>query len=153
LMEERIGMIEQVKGHKDAAKEAFGRALEEDLSYFPAHVQLAYLGLSSGDTAAVTTEMDMAVQIKPDDAGIRYQYGYALGELNRLKEAEVQLKKAVELDSDFAAPHYVLAEVYEASGRRPDALKEIRAFLSMSAKSDPRREEAEQIEAILVGSQ
>jgi len=101
----------------------------------------------------VTTEMDMAVQIKPDDAGIRYQYGFALGSLNRLKDAEVQLKKALELDSDFAAPHFVLSEVYQASGRRPDALKEMQAFLNSAAKNDPRREEAEQMAAILGGPQ
>ena len=152
LMEQRIGLIEHVKGHNKAAKDAFGRALEEDLSYFPAHVQLALMGLESGDTASVTSEMDMAVQIKPDDAGIRYQYGFALGSLNRLKDAEVQLKKALELDPDFAAPHFILSEVYQASGRKPDALKEIQAFLSLAAKSDPRRDEAEQMAAILGGS-
>ena len=152
LMEQRIGLIEHVKGHNKAAKDAFGRALEEDLSYFPAHVQLALMGLESGDTASVTSEMDMAVQIKPDDAGIRYQYGFALGSLNRLKDAEVQLKKALELDPDFAAPHFILSEVYQASGRKPDALKEVQAFLSLAAKSDPRRDEAEQMAAILGGS-
>lgn len=153
LMEERIGLIHQVKGNTKAAKEAFGRALEEDLSYFPAHVQLALLGLETGDTATVMSEMDVAVQIKPDDAGVRYQYGFALGSLNKLKDAEVQLKKAVELDPDFAAPHFILSEVYQATRRKPDALTEIKAFLSLSAKTDPRREEAEQIEAILGGSQ
>jgi tetratricopeptide (TPR) repeat protein len=153
LMEQRIGLIEHVKGHNKEAKYAFGRALEEDLSYFPAHVQLALLALENGDTAAVTSEMELAVQIKPDDAGIRYQYGFALGSLNRLHEAEVQLKKAIELDSDFAVPHFVLSQVYEASGRRADALKEIRAFLALAAKSDPRHEEAEQMEALLAGSQ
>jgi len=152
LMEQRIGLIEHVKGHNKAAKDAFGRALEEDLSYFPAHVQLALMGLESGDSVSVTSEMDMAVQIKPDDAGIRYQYGFALGSLNRLKDAEVQLKKALELDPDFAAPHFILSEVYQASGRKPDALKEIQAFLSLAAKSDPRRDEAEQMAAILGGS-
>ena len=153
LMEERIGLIEHVKGHNQAARDAFGRALTEDLSYFPAHVQLALLALETGDTATVTTEMDMAVQIKPDDPGIRYQYGFALGSLNRLKDAEVQLKKALELDPDFAAPHFVLSEVYQAGGRRPDALKEMQAFLSSAAKNDPRREEAEQMAAILGGPQ
>jgi len=126
LMEQRIGLIEHVKGHNKAAKDAFGRALEEDLSYFPAHVQLALMGLESGDSVSVTSEMDMAVQIKPDDAGIRYQYGFALGSLNRLKDAEVQLKKALELDPDFAAPHFILSEVYQASGRKPDALRRSR---------------------------
>ncbi len=153
LMEQRIGMIEHIKGDKAAAREAFGRALQEDLSYFPAHVQLAYLGLESGDTTSVISEMDLAVAIRPDDPGIRYQYGFALGSLNKLKDAEVQLKKAIELDPDFAAPRFVLGEVYQASKRRPDALKEFEAFLALSAMSDPRRDEATQMVAILSGSQ
>jgi len=153
LMEERIGMIHRVKGDKAAAREAFGRALAEDLSYFPAHVQLAYLGLEAGDTATVMNEMDLAVSIKPDDPGIRYQYGFALGSLNRLKEAETQLKKAIELDPEFAAPHFTLADVYQASGRKPEAAKEYETFLSLAAKNDTRREEADQMMAILKGSQ
>lgn len=153
LMEERIGMIQRVKGNRDAAREAFGRALEEDLSYYPAHLQLAYLALEKGDTAAVTNEMELAVQIKPDDAGIRFAYGYQLGSLNHLKEAEPQLRKAIQLDPDFAAPHFVLADVLQGSGRRAEALKEFETFLALAAATDPRREEASQLAAILKGSQ
>jgi tetratricopeptide (TPR) repeat protein len=153
LMEERIGMIQSVKGDKAGAREAFGRALAEDLSYFPAHVQLAYLGLESRDTATVMNEMDLAVSIRPDDPGIRYQYGFALGSLNKLKEAEVQLTKSIELDPDFAAPHFTLADVYQASGRKPQAIKEYETFLSLAAKNDTRREEADQMMAILKGSE
>ena len=153
LMEERIGMIEHVKGDKAAAREAFGRALQEDLSYYPAHVQLAYLALEGGDTATVMNEMDLAVQIDPDDAGVRYQYGYALGSLNKLKEAEVQLKKAIELDPDFAAPHFVLADVFQAQTRKAEALKEFRSFLSLASLRDPRRDEATELAGILSASQ
>lgn len=153
LMEQRIGMIERVKGNKTAARDAFGRALQEDLSYFPAHVQLAFLSLESGDTATVLSEMDLAVQLKPDAPGIRFQYGYALGTLNKLKEAEAQLKKAIDLDPDFAVSHFALAEVYVASGRKADALKEIQAFLALAAANDTRREEAAQMAVILGGPQ
>ena len=152
LMEERIGLIHRAKGDRNAAREAFGRALEEDLSYYPAHVQLAYLGLDGGDTSAVSNEMDLAVQIKPDDPGIRFAYGYALGSLNRLKEAEPQLRKAIELDPDFAAPHFVLADVLQATGRRADAIKEFQAFLTLAATNDPRREEASQMVGVLEGA-
>jgi tetratricopeptide (TPR) repeat protein len=151
LMEQRIGMIERIKGNKAGARDAFGRAIQEDLSYFPAHIQLAFLALESGDTATVLSEMDLAVQIKPDAPGIRFQYGYALGTLNKLKDAELQLKKAIELDPDFAVSHFLLAEVYMASGKKPDALKEAQAYLALSAANDPRREEATQMATLLGG--
>ena len=153
LMEERIGMIQHVKGNRDAAREAFGRALEEDLSYWPAHLQLAYLALERGDTAAVSNEMELAVQIKPDDPVIRFEYGYSLGTLNHLKEAEPQLRKAIELDSDFAQPHFVLAEVLQGTGRRPEALKEFDTFLALASAVDPRRQEATEMAGLLRGSQ
>jgi tetratricopeptide (TPR) repeat protein len=127
--------------------------LQEDLSYYPAHVQLAYLALEGGDTATVMNEMDLAVQISPNDPGIRYQYGYALGSLNKLKEAEVQLTKAIELDPDFAAPHFVLADVFQAQTRKAEALKEFRSFLSLASLRDTRRDEATELAGILSASQ
>src|SRR5689334_9446394 len=79
LLEHSIGLIQQRLGNDAAAKEAFGRALQEDLSYFPAHLQLAYIGINAKDTSMALSEMDLAVQIRPDDAMLRYTYGYALG--------------------------------------------------------------------------
>ena len=149
LMESRIAMIEQVKGNKAAAAEAFGRALQEDLSYFPAHVNLAYLALETGDAETVISEMNLAVDIRPDDPGIRYRYGYALGTVSKLEEAEVQLKKAVELDPDYAAPHFTLGEVYQAGGHKPQAIKAYETFLALSAANDVRRPEANDVLALL----
>jgi tetratricopeptide (TPR) repeat protein len=149
LMEERIGMIHRAIGDDSAATEAFGRALEEDLSYFPAHVQLGFLALDKKDTTTAASEMDLAVQIRPDDAGLRYQYGFTLGALNRLTQAEEQLTKSIELDPIYAAPHFVLGQVAEAQGKLPIALREYQSFLALSPLNDPRRQEASQEVAIL----
>ncbi|MGH7651273.1 MAG: hypothetical protein ACREMS_05465 [Gemmatimonadaceae bacterium] len=145
LMEQRIAIIHHVMGDDSAAKEAFGRALEEDLSYFPAHVQLGFLALQHRDTATARSEMDLAVQIRPDDPGLRYQYGYTLGALHLLPQAEEQLKKAIELDPDYAAPHFVLGQVSEALDKLPAALQEYELFLALSSRNDPRRAEALQV--------
>lgn len=149
ILEQRIGMIHHVAGNEAAAKEAFGRALQEDLSYFPAHVQLAYLGLEKGDTATANSEMDLAVQLRPQDAGLRFQYGFILGSMSKLQPAEEQLRKAIELDPPFAAPHYVLGQVLQALGNRQGAIQEYQTFLSMSSRHDPRRDEAVQTIEIL----
>jgi tetratricopeptide (TPR) repeat protein len=149
LMEERIGMIQHALGHKDAAKEAFGRALQEDLSYFPAHVQLGYLALESGDTATAISELDLAVEIRPDDAGLRYQYGYALATLGKHREAEAQLEKAATIDPEFATPHFLLGLVAESLGNKPAALQHYQTFLSVAPANDTRRQEASQTVEIL----
>ena len=57
LLEHSIGLVQQRLGNKSAAKEAFGRALQEDLSYFPAHVQLAYLALDGKDTTTLESQL------------------------------------------------------------------------------------------------
>ena len=153
LLEHSIGLIQQRLGNEAAAKEAFGRALQEDLSYFPAHVQLAYLGINTKDTAMALSEMDLAVQIRPDDPLLRYTYGYALGTSGRYEDAQVQLRKAIEVDPYFAAPYYVLGQVLDALGKPDDASAQYKTFLARASLQDLRRKEAEERVAMTKGNQ
>jgi tetratricopeptide (TPR) repeat protein len=143
LMEQSIAMAHLRLGNTQAAREAFGRALQEDMAYFPAHMQLGYLALDSKDTATAVSEMDLAVQIRGDDPGLRYTYGFILGMIGKHKEAEEQLRKAAELNPAYAAPHYGLGKVLDAQQRSADALQEYRTFLALAARSDLRRPEVE----------
>jgi tetratricopeptide (TPR) repeat protein len=142
LMEHSIGMIHHRLGNMDAAKEAYGRALQEDLSYSPAHVQLAFLALETKDTTTALSELDLATQIRGDDPGLRYIYGFVLAMASKHKESEEHLRQAVALDPVYALPHYVLGQVLEAQGKQVEAANEYRAFLAMASRQDPRRAEA-----------
>lgn len=153
LAEQSVGIVQKRIGNTAAAREAFGRSLQEDLSYFPAHVQLAMLALDARDTATALSEMDLAVQIRPDDAGLRYLYGFTLAEVGRRAEAQQHLEKAIEYDSVYAAPRHTLAKVLEAEAKPEEALPHYRAFLSLAALSDLRRNEAETRIAALAGKQ
>jgi tetratricopeptide (TPR) repeat protein len=153
LLEHSIGLIQQRLGNDAAAKESFGRALQEDLSYFPAHVQLAYLGINAKDTSMALSEMDLAVQIRPDDPMLRYTYGYALGTSGRYEDAQVQLRKAIEADPYFAAPYYVLGQVLDALGKLDEASAQYKTFLARSSLQDLRRKEAEERVAMTKGDQ
>ena len=144
LLEHSIGLVQQRLGNEAAAKEAFGRALQEDLSYFPAHLQLAYIGINTKDTSMALSEMDLAVQIRPDDAFLRYTYGYALGATGRYADAQVQLVKAIEADPYYAAPYYVLGQVLDALGKLDDASAQYKTFLARASQQDLRRKEAEE---------
>ena len=143
LLEHSIALVHQRLGNKPAAKEAFARALEEDLSYFPAHVQLAYLALDANDTTTALSEMDLAVQIRGADPVLRYIYGYALATSGKYHEAEVQLRKAIEVNPVFAAPYHVLGLVLDGQGRGNEALAQFQTFLARASQSDSRRKEAE----------
>jgi len=144
LFEHSIGLVQERLGNAAAAKEAFGRALQEDLSYFPAHVQLGYLALEARDTATALSEMDLAVQIRGDDPTLRYVYGYSLAVSGKYPDAEVQLRKAIELDPVFAAPYNQLGEVLDSEGKGGDALTQYRSFLALASQSDLRRKDVEE---------
>jgi tetratricopeptide (TPR) repeat protein len=128
LLEHSVGLLHQRGGRTDQAREAYGRALQEDLSYAPAHVQMAMLALEQKDTTTAVSELELATQLQANSATIRHLYGVTLQSVAKHREAEEQLRKAIALEPWFAAPHFALAEY--------------RAFLAMSAQRDPRREAA-----------
>lgn len=138
LTEHSIAVVEQTLGHLDAAREAYGRALQEDLSYYPAHRELALMALDAKDTTTALTEMDLAVQLRADDAIARYLYGYTLFSTGRYSDAEVQLRKAVELNPVYAAPRFVLAQTLEKAGKPADALVEYRGFMARASRTNGR---------------
>jgi cytochrome c-type biogenesis protein CcmH/NrfG len=144
LLEHSIGMVHQRLGNVAAAKESFGRALQEDLSYFPAHMQLAYIAMNARDTTTALSELDLAVQIRPDDPMLHYTYGYALASVGKFEDAEVQLRKAIGVDPSFSASYYVLGQVLDALAKPADALGQYQAFLAHASRQDLRRKEAEQ---------
>lgn len=144
LMEHSIGLVQQRLGNTAAAKEAFGRALQEDLSYFPAHIQLGYMALEAKDTTTALSEMDLAVQIRADDPTLRYIYGYALVMSGKHKDAEEQLRKSIELDPVFASPYLALGHALDGEGKHDEALPQYQAFLAHASQVDMRRPEAQE---------
>ena len=144
LIEQSIGMTHVRRQEYNEAKEAFGRALQEDLAYSPAHVQLAYLALDRKDTTNAISEFDLAVQLRPDDAGLRYQYGWVLVESGKPAEAVTQLAKAIELNASYSLPYYALGNAHDKLGKKDEAAKAYRTFLAMAPKHDARRTEVMQ---------
>lgn len=127
IAEQSLAVPHQRLGHRDQAREAFGRALQEDLSFYPAHVQLGYMALEAKDTATALAEMDLATQLRPDDAAAQYTYGFTLAAVSHLPDAESHLREAIELDPVYAAPHFALGEVLEATMKTKDALADLRS--------------------------
>jgi tetratricopeptide (TPR) repeat protein len=142
LTEQSIGIVQLALGHADAAREAFGRALQEDLAYYPAHLQLAFLAIETKDTTTALTEMELATQLRDDDAGAHYLYGYTLEGAGKHADAEAQLRKAIALNPVYAAPLYVLGQTLESQGRKADAVAAYQDFLKRSALTDIRRDDA-----------
>jgi Tfp pilus assembly protein PilF len=144
LLEHSIGLAHYRKADVPAAREAFARAIQEDASFAPAHLQLGYMALEQADTAAALAEIGLAVQLRENDVALRYLYGDLLERVRRLDEAEEHLGRAVELNPDYALPYFALGRVHEARGAREKALENFVQFRARAALSDGRASDVNQ---------
>ncbi|MDB4911412.1 MAG: hypothetical protein JWO39_2235, partial [Gemmatimonadetes bacterium] len=137
MYDQSLGMIHEQAKHFDLARESYAHALEEDLSYFSAHTKLAMLQLAQGDTTSALTEMDLAVQLQPNDPVLRYNYATVLIRARRDGEAATQLTKAIAADPFYPAPHFLMARIADVEEYTEDAVKEYQQYISLTTKTDP----------------
>lgn len=152
VLEHAVGRAQELRGDTAAARDAYGRALQEDLSYYPAHVALASLALAAGDTAAGLSAYEMAVQLRGDEPQLRTTYGYLLGSAAKLPEAVEQLGKAVELEPYYAVPHRWLGDIAARQQKPTEALAHYRKFLALASYAHPQRDEVEALARGLAAS-
>lgn len=144
LMEHGIAVLHERMGNRDAAREAYGRSLTEDLAFYPAHVRLGLMALAAGDTATAVSELDLAAQAAGADPYVHYVYGAMLAQLGRLDEATAQLSRASELAPHYADPYFALGVVRDGQGDMAGAQQAYRAFMARASRGHRRRAAAEQ---------
>jgi tetratricopeptide (TPR) repeat protein len=142
LAEYSIAVLLEGEGNTDGAREAYGQALQEDLSYYPAHMRLGLLALCKGDTTTALSELALSAQLAADEPYIRYTNGYVLGVAKRHAEAITELKKAVELEPYFALPYLRLGQIYEMMGKGPEAAASYQSYLDHASQNDLQRDYA-----------
>ncbi len=140
LFEHTIGTLLEQKSDFAGAREAYGRALQEDLAFYPAHQRLGMLALGMHDTTTALSELDLAVQIAGDEPFLRYVYGWALAAAGKHQEASEQLKKAVTLEPYFALPQVALGQVYEQLGDGKNAQAAYTTYLARASLNEPQRQ-------------
>ena len=137
MYEQSLGMVFERQSQMDSARDAYGQALQEDLSYFPAHARLAQMALAKGDTTTALTELDLVVQLQPKDVVARYEYAVALVGTGHDAAAAAQLKSAIAADPYFAAPHLLLARIADVEQYAQDAAGEYQQYVALAPRSDP----------------
>lgn len=137
MLEHSRGLILAELGRDSLAREAYGRALQEDLSYYPAHAHLAMLALRLGDTTTALAELELAVQINGDDAVLRYATAHALAVAGRAQEALVHLQKAVAMRPAYAGPYLLLGHLHESAEMHEQALEYYGQYLARASRTDP----------------
>lgn len=139
LAEYSTAVLLEGKDNFSGAKEAYGRALQEDLSYYPAHLRLGLLALGLKDTTTAMSELALASQLAPEEPYVRYTNGYVLAASGHLAEAGGELRKAVDLEPNYALSYLRLAQINEHLAKGKEAAEAYSQFLAKSTAGDPQR--------------
>lgn len=135
MLEHSIATLLEANEDKAGAREAYGRALQEDLAFYPSHVRLGLMLLSQGDSAAAMSELETAAQVAPDEPWVRFTLGYALAAGGQYERAIDELNTAARLEPLYALPHAILGQIWE---RKADAAKAIAAYEAFLARASMR---------------
>jgi Tfp pilus assembly protein PilF len=136
-------MLHERNNDRAAAREAYGRALTEDLSFYPAHVRMAALALAAGDAEAAVAEYGLAAQTTSEPS-VLYVYGAVLAQTGKLDEAAAQFERVIAAAPYYPDPHFGLAMVRDAQGNTAAATEAYRGFLARASRGHARRAHAEQ---------
>jgi len=112
------------------AQEAFGRALVEDLGFYPAHVQLAELARRRRQHMSAAQEYEAALATEGTNVKIHYDYAMTLMDLNRFADAETHFRRALELEPHFALAYLRLGKALEAQAKNDEAVEAYRAYVA-----------------------
>lgn len=134
-----IGFAREQLGDFTGAHDAYAHALTENLGLYMAHVRLAHMLLSEGDTLAGLTELSLAGDLAPNDPWVQNYHGFALSQTGRHEAAIRRLRVATAIDPWYATPYYVRGQSFEALAQPREALVQYEAFLARAAAGDPRR--------------
>ncbi|HEU0299044.1 MAG TPA: tetratricopeptide repeat protein [Longimicrobium sp.] len=134
VWEHGLGLLYEARGDSGQARQAFQRALEEDLAWYPAWMGLARLSLQAGLPAEAVEHLSHAVEIAPDDAVVRYEYGNALYAAGRLEEAAAEFRSALDLEPFWADVPLRLGLAYDNLGQPQRAIPMYRAYLQRAPR-------------------
>lgn len=136
-------MLEYARGYAlmrgrnaDAALEAFGRAIAEDVSFYMAHVGLAAIATARGDTVTAANEYQLAVEIS-DDAATLHDHGIALMRLGKYEQAMVRFREAIAKEPYFALPYLALGTLEYTLGNEAGARATFQQFIARAEKDHP----------------
>ena len=88
------------------------------------------------DVRRIESLLRRAVQLDPRLARGFFELGVLLGEQERHAEAIESLRRATALQPSLSQAHYRLAQLYQRTGRKDLAAKELETFRQLTAASD-----------------
>jgi tetratricopeptide (TPR) repeat protein len=130
-----IGKTEFALGRHDAARDAFQKALTDDLAFYPAHAALGTLAWTvNRDLNTAIAEFDLAIELFRDDGVVYYDYGTILLKNERWEDALARFDRAVALEPWFPDAHHNRGIALDRLGRHAEAVAAYRQFVSLAPR-------------------
>jgi predicted Zn-dependent protease len=95
------------------------------------------------------SELELAVQLAPDNPVLRLNYAFRLVEAAKEDDAITQLRKATEVEPYYAAPYNLLGRILDAHDKSSDAIEQYNKFLAHASQRDPQYDWTKQRIALL----
>jgi tetratricopeptide (TPR) repeat protein len=139
LLEHSLGVALEKAGDSTGAREAYGRALVEDLAFHPAHVRLGGLLAAAGDTGGARSEYELALDVAPGAAvprALLANLHYAGGDYHA---AVTTLEPLLEREPYWPEPYLVRGLALQRLGDTAGAAVQYTRFLELAEAADERR--------------
>jgi tetratricopeptide (TPR) repeat protein len=120
-------------GDLDGATRLFDETLRLAPTFARPYSYRARIAAELGDQESALTWLQRGLQVDPDSWRTHRNLGRLLSDLERYPEAEMHLRKTLELFGDDAGGRLALARVLYAQGKYDDFAKETRAALASYA--------------------
>ena len=130
-----VGFLFELAGQPDSARAAYERALLDDLTFHPAHRQLAKVRLGLRDTAGALAEFREAATLAPGDGSYLYDLGMLLTVTGRADSGMATLLRVAAAEPYYPLPHYTLGLLYQHGGFAREAAEHYTTFLRLAPRS------------------
>jgi tetratricopeptide (TPR) repeat protein len=138
-LEHSLGVALESTGDLAGAREAYGRALVEDLAFYPAHVRLAGLLAATGDTAGARKEYEMALDVAPGAVVARVLLANLYNAGGDYHAAVTTLEPLLESEPYWPEPYLLRGVILQRLGDLEGAAAQYTKFLELAERTDDRR--------------
>lgn len=127
-----LATVQQQAGWLDPATRLYEEALENDLSLYMAHAQLANIHEQNKNWTKAVAERRRALEVFPEDPSLVYDLGTTLARARSFAEAATTLEQAMALNPHNPRVPYMLGLVRQQLGDRAGARAAYERFLSIA---------------------
>lgn len=125
-----LAHLQRAQGNRGEALATLRQLLSQDPAHLPAYEEIYRINMESGDHEAATSTLRSALQVAPRTTADYLWRGRFLQRLGDTQGA-IEAARAAASDPQLWEAHLLLAQLLNASGRAPEALREFQQALAV----------------------